>query len=329
MTQDFRETKIEILSEKHSRAFQKAVIAAGGGWHSDKEGVMYLFAKFIFVDADLNLGFENNDRDYFDRHKYTEIQFPIPTKDIYTKHKEETQMKQLIIHVDGLTIEEKQRVAEALAKIKNVGMCNPTYWDKVDTLYGPSADGVNVGFNNYKDPNPTHSPQQVLEMAGMAPTADQHVFLADALIITDSTGNIIYDSTLGEKKKGHIHAELMTQYAEDAMTHAKPWELWQFLGSLGWSSCGESPRWNETKEYRRKPKTHYVHGVEIPELRTSPEYGEGYYLASTSSHTHYSRHTFVGDTTDMLWAERGLTYQFTDEGMQAAILHSKAMLGID
>ena len=75
---DFRETKIKILSEEHSRAFQEAVFAAGGGWHS-KTAVKFPFAKFLFVDADLTLTFEDSDRDYFDGHKYTEIQFSVPT----------------------------------------------------------------------------------------------------------------------------------------------------------------------------------------------------------------------------------------------------------
>lgn len=207
-------------------------------------------------------------------------------------------MKQLIIHVDGLTIEEKQRVAEALAKIKNIGMCNPTYWDKADTLYGPSADGVIVGFNNYKDPNPTHSPQQVLEMAGM-------------------------------EKKGHIHAELMAQYAEDAKTLAKPWELWQFKGGSGdWLRCQRHPHWANAAEYRRKPKTHIVHGVEIPDLRVTPELGGKYYLADPTSTELTELHTYVMRREEM-WFERGLSYQYSEEGKQAAVLHSKAMLGID
>lgn len=105
-------------------------------------------------------------------------------------------MKQIVVNVDGLTIEEKKRVSEALAKIKNVGMCNPLYWDVVVLLYGPSSDGVNVGFGYYEAAKTTHTPQQVIAMAGMGPPDDQHVFLADMLIITDSSGNIVYDSTV-------------------------------------------------------------------------------------------------------------------------------------
>ena len=76
--------------------------------------------------------------------------------------------KKIIVNVDGLSNKEKQRVNEALAKIKNIRMCESTSsfnLDRVTTLLGPSSDGINVGFSYYKNENPTHSPQQVLEMA--------------------------------------------------------------------------------------------------------------------------------------------------------------------
>jgi len=239
-------------------------------------------------------------------------------------------MKQIIVNVGDLSIEEKQRVNEVLAKTKNIRMCDTPRWDRVITMYGPSFDGVNVGFDCHKRANPTHTPQQVLEMAGMAPSANQHVFLADTLIITDSSGNTIYDSTLEEKKKGHVHAELMAQYAEDAKTHTEPWKLWQFLGSLGWSSCGESPRWNETKEYRRKPKTKLIHGVEIPVFDFTPKVREKYCAANVDLPELFEDGYMSSEdcTFTQRMIERGLLYPCTEEGKQAAILHSKAMLGI-
>lgn len=80
--------------------------------------------------------------------------------------------------------------------------------------------------------------------------------------------------------KGHVHAELMAQYAEDAKTHAEPWKLWQFNAG-SWGDCMYSPAWATHLEYRRKPKTHFVHGVEIPDLRVSPKQSEYYYLAGS------------------------------------------------
>lgn len=54
--------------------------------------------------------------------------------------------------------------------------------------------------------------------------------------------------------KGHVHAELMAQYAEDARTHANVWELWEFRASGGpWRSVySYHPSWDPNCEYRRK-----------------------------------------------------------------------------
>lgn len=53
--------------------------------------------------------------------------------------------------------------------------------------------------------------------------------------------------------KGHPHAALMKQYAEDAETHARPWELWEHKHEAlkTWNPCGFHPMWYLDSEYRR------------------------------------------------------------------------------
>lgn len=130
-------------------------------------------------------------------------------------------------------------------------------------------------------------------------------------------------------QEGHIHAENMAHYSEDAKTTAIPWELWQVKCEKGiWHRCQDHPRWKCAKEYRRKLKTHIVHGVEIPDLRVSPEYGDHYYVADPLSRTFVTGRMNNGKLAVKEWVNRGIVYQHTEEGRQAAILHSKAMLGI-
>lgn len=54
----------------------------------------------------------------------------------------------------------------------------------------------------------------------------------------------------------HIHADLMMQYAQDALETDKPWERWEFLGKLSrrWISFDESIplAWWPDSQYRRK-----------------------------------------------------------------------------
>ena len=55
----------------------------------------------------------------------------------------------------------------------------------------------------------------------------------------------------------HKHAELMMQYAQDAMETDKPWELWEMRlpANKTWSNCTDGDmNFSSIFEYRRKPK---------------------------------------------------------------------------
>ena len=55
----------------------------------------------------------------------------------------------------------------------------------------------------------------------------------------------------------HKHAELMMQYAQDALTTDKPWGLWEVkpFSDGEWLPLKCSPYWHTDQQYRRKPKT--------------------------------------------------------------------------
>lgn len=214
-------------------------------------------------------------------------------------------MKQIIVNVGGLTIEEKKRVNKALAKIKNIMPCPPMIlgcpmdWESVSIMFVTSYDGVKVCFDACANQIPTHTVRQVLEMAEMA-------------------------------EQGHVHAESMALYADDAKTHAKPWKLWQVKADDGvWWDCDAHPRWANATEYQRKPKTHIVNGVEVPDLRVDPKNGQGYWYPDSSIEALVcgAVHGYE-QSTDSHRLANNLCYAPTEEGKQAAILHAKAWLGI-
>lgn len=56
-----------------------------------------------------------------------------------------------------------------------------------------------------------------------------------------------------DKVKKHPHAELMLQYAQDAMETAKPYERWEVrVGRITWVTLPCNPDWAGGQEYRRK-----------------------------------------------------------------------------
>lgn len=209
-------------------------------------------------------------------------------------------MKQIIVNVSGLSVEEKQRVNEALAKITGVRKI-PLINNSAEWFFAPASSGsmmITWGLPSAPE-TPTHTPQQVLEMAGMA-------------------------------KQGHVHSESMALYAEDAKTTDKPWELWQTTtADHPWSDLQRNPEWNPLSLYRRKPKTHIVHGVEVPDLRIKPQIGEEYWFpdASTEKLVYGTVYGYES-TIDTHRVSNNLCYEPTEAGKQAAILHAKACLGI-
>lgn len=209
-------------------------------------------------------------------------------------------MKQIIVNVGGLTIAEKQRVNEALAKITGAKQL-PLFNSRAGWLFAPATTGemmVTWSFPS-ETKTPTHTPQQVLEMAGMA-------------------------------KQGHAHAENMAQYAEDAKTTDKPWELWQIKVVSGeWHDLTGNPSFATHLGYRRKPKTKLIHGVEVPDISFTPNDGEEYVYPNIYGEDYASASRFYrGYEASEMALKAGCCYPYTEEGTQAAILHAKAMLGL-
>ena len=130
--------------------------------------------------------------------------------------------------------------------------------------------------------------------------------------------------------KGHVHQALMSLYAEDAKTHAEPWKMWQAkeIDDV-WFDCRVHPRWVKATEYRRKPKTKLINGVEIPDISFTPAYLQDYWYPnpSTDGFCYQTRYAPMS-SGDIHRAKHRLCYPNTEEGREAAILHAKAMLGI-
>lgn len=129
--------------------------------------------------------------------------------------------------------------------------------------------------------------------------------------------------------QGHIHAHLMAQYAEDAKTSRKPWELWQHrTGSSEWTNCTSHTGWDAISEYRRKPKTKLIHGIEIPDISFIPKENENYYCPAIDLPELYDADYYErGFLRDEMRIKGNRCYPYTEKGREAAILHAKAMLG--
>lgn len=133
----------------------------------------------------------------------------------------------------------------------------------------------------------------------------------------------------------HVHAELMMQYAQDAMETDKPWERWQVLARNdlerwrlrargdSWVDCAKTPLWFEDCEYRRKPRTININRYEVPEpLRTEPSIGTTVYYPDLTIGGLVIMTEYWNTTLKIRLLKKGLLH-LTRE---AAEIHAKALL---
>ena len=131
----------------------------------------------------------------------------------------------------------------------------------------------------------------------------------------------------------HPQAELMMQYAQDAMETDKPWERWeQGYYKEGkehdYQPCTSNPTWKVEWCYRRKPKTININGFEVPEplkhLDFTKDFPVGLACVNLLSQNNFYSLIYEGhginEVKDKL--EKGLLH-LTKE---AAELHAKALL---
>ena len=127
-----------------------------------------------------------------------------------------------------------------------------------------------------------------------------------------------------ENQSKHVHAELMAQYAEDAMKTPKPWLLWEFkdFAEYSWSECYRSPGWCEFNNYRRKPKFININGYNVPEpLREEPAMCAKYFVVNTSDNIPQEL-TWNGYTNEKQKLKQGILH-LTKENAQ---IHLDALL---
>lgn len=94
---------------------------------------------------------------------------------------------------------------------------------------------------------------------------------------------------LNNKPKGHPHAELMAQYAQDAAETKTPWERWEWCAdeddSDNWEPCRQSPAWSVNAKYRHKPDTIKIGRHEFPRpMQTAPTDGTLYWYVNQYSY---------------------------------------------
>ena len=126
---------------------------------------------------------------------------------------------------------------------------------------------------------------------------------------------------------GHIHSHLMELYAQDAKETDKPWERWQWRDEEGewvdFEDDGVRPGWYADTQYRRKPKTININGIEVPEpVRHRLDPKVEFFIPELNVEKLYVRSFWSNHAKDYIWLQRGIIHLTAE----AAEIHAKALL---
>ena len=125
----------------------------------------------------------------------------------------------------------------------------------------------------------------------------------------------------------HKHAELMLQYAQDAMETSEPWELWEYShsSSNGWRNLDKMPSWRIGNDYRRKPKMLSVtlangEVVSWPEAVKELSSGDDYWYIGASGGAHFDSYQICNTDNEII--RMGVAHLTKEAAEQhAAALH--------
>jgi hypothetical protein len=126
----------------------------------------------------------------------------------------------------------------------------------------------------------------------------------------------------------HVHAELMALYAQDAMETDKPWERWELKDTYQthWTACKPHICFDDSLQYRRKPRTIKVNGFDVPEPMRGIEQSQNVWWASPDEECFAAELDFYRGSP---WRERLLSRGLIHSTKEAAAKHAMAMCGID
>jgi hypothetical protein len=126
----------------------------------------------------------------------------------------------------------------------------------------------------------------------------------------------------------HIHADLITKYAEFSHITDKPWKYFQVKYEMNseWEFCIANISFSHLFKYRLKPRTIKIGNIEIPEPIREPLEDEDVYFTPMVD-------VFFNMTDSKIWTNDERDLELLQRGMihlnrKSAELHAKALIAL-
>ena len=133
------------------------------------------------------------------------------------------------------------------------------------------------------------------------------------------------NSAFDPSKPAHPHANSALDYATEMLTDPAPWVNWEYRNGANhdWCPCSKNPVWGRHMEYRRKPRTITINGIEVPEpVREPLTLNQDYYAVRLEYPDGFLKPTWCHSVRDSRYLVAGLIH-LTEE---AARKHAEALL---
>lgn len=126
-------------------------------------------------------------------------------------------------------------------------------------------------------------------------------------------------NTGSEKMPKCPHADLIMEYAKDCLGHEEPWRLWQKKMDGQWADVICHPQWAEGSEYRRKPRTVVINGIEVEAgASVAPLLESKYYFPDVHDPDLWGTDRWSGCPDDLARFSRGIIYSTTEDAAAMA-----------
>lgn len=127
------------------------------------------------------------------------------------------------------------------------------------------------------------------------------------------------------REEDHPHGDLAAEYLVDAKKYVNPWLLWEVEDpnrSGRWLQCLIPPTWFSSLNYRRKPETIGINGIDVPKPRIAGLFfGQSYFTPNLVTGA-AKADIWTGSKQDIIFLRNGLVH----DTYEAASLHAQALL---
>lgn len=307
---ELRHTKIYVPYPEYSEFIQQKLFALGvswpsSSWPSSNNGASFVNAPYLFIDYELKLSYAD-DKYLFDIDGNKEIIFNEATDRFMLK--EQFNLKNTKIKLLGNKHFEQVMNSLYNSEVKQIHKYTKEILSRADYLY--IDEYLNVLWSN-NERNFIESDSREIEL-------------------TDSGEFKFMEQNSKTSQFKHFkHLDFLKKYLEIAEISETPWDSFEYFNDISqqWHTLKDGDGFCTDKQYKLKKKTKKINGLDIPDIGITPAINTMYVTPEFNENMYRAHLASADNKLTEFHISNNLCYPESSEGIAAAILHTKALLG--